>query len=140
LVNFGPLPLNLYFGMAVGFFATVAIASALNQFGDAMFKRGVARPFFVGRHRLHHRWFLFIALPVAYSSLSALVVAGYVEIVWSLLWTGLAGTILVAVDCLLVDMTIDYVRKGRGWGFLRHELVYLAVPVYAFSAFLRFVI
>ena len=44
------------------------------------------------------------------------------------------------VDCLMLDMTFDYVRQGRGWGVLRHELVYLVVPMYAFVAFLRFAI
>jgi hypothetical protein len=134
------MPINLYFGVTVGFFATLAIASALNQFGDAMFRRGVARPFFVGGHRLHHRTFLFAFVPAAYVAISALVLAGFVHIVWSLLWTGLAGTVLVTVDCLMVDLTIDYFRKGRGWGFLRHEIVYCIVPMYAFTAFLRFVV
>ena len=133
-------PLDLYVGITVGFFATVAIASALNLLGDAMFRRGVARPFFVGRYRLHHRNFLFKAVPVAYLAIAAMVLTGVVKIEWGLFWTGLAGTVLVAADCLLVDLTFDYVRKGRGWGLLSHELVYFAVPVYAFSAFLRFVI
>src|SRR5579863_2782892 len=118
-------PVDLYVGLTVGFFATVAVASALNQFGDAMFRRGVARPFFVGRYRLHHRSFLFRAVPVAYLAIAAMVVTGVVKIEWGLFWTGLAGTVLVAADCLLIDLTIDYSRKGRGWGFLRHELVYL---------------
>jgi hypothetical protein len=118
----------------------LAISSALDRFGNAMFNRGVARPFFVGRYRLHHRSFLFIAVPLAYIFIAALVLSGYVEIVWSLLWTGLAGTMMVALDCLLFDLTVDYARKGRGWGFLRHELVYFMVPMYAFTAFLRFVV
>jgi len=139
-VHFGPLDLNIYFGLAVGFIAVLVIASALNRFGDAMFKRGVARPFFVGRHRLHHRSFLFVFLPTAYLALSALVLAGYITIVWSLLWTGLAGTLVVAVTCLTFDLLIDYSHEGRGWWLLHHELVYLMVPAYAFSDFLRLVI
>lgn len=132
-------PLDLYFGVTVGFFATVATASALDKFGDAMFEKGVARPFFLGRHRLHHRSFLFRGVPVAYLAIAAMVLTGLVKIRWGLFWTGLAGTVLVAVDCLVLDMTIDYIRKGRGTGFLRHEFVYLAVPMYAFTAFLRVV-
>lgn len=139
-MDFGPYPYNLYFGLTVGFFATVAIASALNKFGDAMFRRGVARPFFLGRYRLHHRSFLFKAVPVAYVAIAAMILDGLVKIQWGLFWTGLAGTVLVAADCLLLDMTIDYVRQGRGWGFIRHELVYIAVPLYAFSEFLRVVV
>jgi hypothetical protein len=130
-------PFSLYFGLTVGFFATVTIASALDKFGDAMFRRGVARPFFLGKHRLHHRTFLFGVVPVAYIAVALMVLEGVVKIRWSLFATGLAGTALVAIDCLALDLVIDYLRGGRGWGFLRHELVYLAVPMYAFAAFLR---
>ncbi|HKT21478.1 MAG TPA: hypothetical protein VJR06_02475, partial [Nitrososphaerales archaeon] len=78
--------------------------------------------------------------PVAYVAIAGLVLTGLVKIQWGLLWTGLAGTVLVAADCLVLDLTIDYFRKGNGWGFLRHELVYIAVPMYAFAEFLRFTI
>ena len=135
-----PIHTHLLFGVTVGFFTVILVASALDRFGTAMFRRGVARPFFLGRHRLHHRSVLFVGLPIAYVAVSALVLLGYVEIVWSLLWTGLAGTVLVAIDCLMVDLTIDYAWKGRGWGFMKHEIVYFAVPAYAFAAFLRFAI
>lgn len=132
--------MNMYFGIPVGFFATLALASALNQLGDAMFRRGVARPFFLGRYRLHHRSFLFVVLPAAYAALSALVVTGYVEIVWSLFWTGMAGTFVVAGSCLMLDLFVDYARKEGGWGYLHHELIYFAVPAFAFSNFLRLAI
>ena len=131
---------HLLFGVTVGFFAVIAVASALDRFGTAMFHRGVAMPFFLGRHRLHHRRFLFVGLPLAYIGVAFLVLLGFVQIVWSLLWTGLAGTVLVSVDCLMVDLTIDYAWRGKGWGFLKHEFVYFAVPAYAFAAFLRFAI
>jgi hypothetical protein len=139
-MTFGDYPFNLYFGLTVGFFATVAIASAIDKFGDAMFRKGIARPFFVGKYRLHHRSFLFKVVPVAYLAIAALILAGFVKIEWDFFWTGIMGTILVAVDCLLLDLTIDYFRHEKGWGILRHEILYIAVPMYAFSAFLRFVI
>ena len=128
---------NLYLGLSLGFIATMAVAVALNMFGDAMFRRGVARPFFVWGHRLHHRSVLYRAVPFAYFAVSVLLLAGYVHIVWSLLWTGLAGTALVAVDCLIMDMAMDYALKGRGRWFLKHEFLYAAVPLYAVSMFLR---
>jgi hypothetical protein len=115
----------------------MAIAAALNRFGDAMFRRGVARPFFVWGHRLHHRSVLYRAVPFAYFAVSVLLLAGYVHIVWSLLWTGLAGTALVAVDCLIMDMAMDYALKGRGRWLLKHEFFYAAVPIYAVSMLLR---
>jgi len=136
-MNLGPFDVNIYFGIAVGFFATLVIASALNEFGDAMFRRGVARPFFLGKYRLHHRVFLFVGLPLGYSFLSSLVLVGYIKIVWSLLWTGLAGTMFVAASCLIFDLALDYAHGGAGRGFLHHELIYLAVPAFAFSDFLR---
>ncbi len=132
-----PLAGNMYFGIIVGFFATLAFASALDQFGDEMFRRGVARPFFLGRHRLHHRHFLFIVLPLAYVVLSTLVIAGFVQVEASLLWTGLAGTLFVAGSCLVLDLALDYASSSRGWGFIHHELIYLAVPAFAFSDFLK---
>ncbi|MDG6909639.1 MAG: hypothetical protein JRN57_02675 [Nitrososphaerota archaeon] len=138
-MNFG-YPYDLYFGITIGFFATAAVVLALDKFGDAMFERGVARPFFLGKYRLHHRSFLFKVVPAAYVAIAGMVIAGLVKVEWGLLWTGLAGTALVALDCLVLDLTMDYFRKGRGWGLLRHELLYSAVLVYAFAAFLRFTI
>ncbi len=132
----GPLQV----GMAVGFVATLAIAAVLNRFGDAMFRRGVARPFFVGRYRLHHRRFLFVFLPLGYILLSLMILAGFVEIVWSDFWTGMASTLMIAASCLLLDLGIDYAKSEGGWGYVHHELIYLAVPAYAFSNFLRLVI
>jgi hypothetical protein len=126
--------------MVVGFFATIALASALDQFGDEMFKRGVARPFFVGKYRLHHRHVLYVVLPLAYAVLSTLILAGYITVVSSLLWTGLAGTLVVAGGCLILDMAVDYGIHSRGWGFIHHELIYLLVPAFAFSDFLRVVV
>ena len=130
----------LQFGILIGFVATLAIASVLNRFGDAMFRRGVARPFFVGRYRLHHRRFLFVFLPAGYALLSLLILAGYIEIVWSDFWTGIVSTLIIAASCLLADLAVDYAREGGGWGYLHHELIYLAVPAFAFSDFLHLVV
>lgn len=128
---------NLQLGIIVGFVATLGIASVLNRFGDAMFRRGVARPFFLGSYRLHHRRFLFVFLPTGYAILSALVLAGYVQIIWSDFWTGLVSTLAIAAACLFLDLALDYARDSGGWGFVHHELIYLAVPAFAFTDFLR---
>jgi hypothetical protein len=135
-----PFAGNLHFGLLVGFAATLAIASVLNEFGDVMFQKGVARPFFFGRYRLHHRRFLFVFLPIGYALLSSLILLGYVQIVWSGFWTGMATTIAIAAACLLLDLAVDYARDSGGWGFIHHELIYLAVPAFAFANFLRFTI
>jgi hypothetical protein len=139
-LNLSLLEGNLQIGMAIGFAATLALAAILNRFGDAMFRRGVARPFFVGRYRLHHRRFLFVFLPIGYLILSVLILAGYIEIIWSDFWTGIVSTLLIAASCLLLDLGIDYAKNEGGWGYVHHELIYLAVPAFAFSDFLRLVI
>jgi hypothetical protein len=131
---------NLQFGMLIGFVATLAIAAVLNRFGDLMFKLGVARPFFVGRYRLHHRRFLFVFLPIGYAILSSLILAGYIQIVWSDFWTGIMSTLLIAASCLLLDLGLDYAHESGRWGFLHHELIYLAVPAFAFTDFLHLVV
>ena len=131
---------NLNFGLMVGFAMTLAIATLLNEFGDVMFKKGVARPFFFGKYRLHHRRFLYFYLPMGYALMSALIVLGYVQIVWSDFWTGMASTIIIAAGCLLLDLAVDYAQESRGWGFLHHELIYLVVPAFAFTDFLHLAI
>ena len=132
-----PFAGNLNFGLVAGFLATLAIASLLNEFGDIMFSKGVARPFFFGRYRLHHRRFLFVFLPMGYSLLSFLIVLGYVQIVWSDFWTGIVTTFVIGATCLLLDLTVDYLQDSWGWGLIHHELIYLAVPAFAFTDFLH---
>jgi len=132
-----PLAGNLNFGLVVGFVTILAIAALLNEFGDVMFRKGVARPFFFGKYRLHHRRFLYVYLPIGYALLSALIILGCVQIVWSDFWTGMATTFVIAASCLLLDLAVDYAQDSRGWGFIHHELIYLAVPAFAFADFLH---
>jgi hypothetical protein len=133
--------LNIYDGVAVGFVVIFVVSTILDRFGDAMFRRGVARPFYILGRRLHHRRFLLLGIPLLYASLAFLVLVGWVRVVWSLLWTGLAGTIVVAVACVAFDLALDYTSTG-GFrrGILHHELIYLLIPAYAFADFLRLVI
>ena len=135
-----PFEGNVYLGAVVGFVAVLATALVLNELGNSMFRRGVAMPFFLGRRRLHHRQVLYYGLPAAYATIATLFFAGYITVVWSLFWTGLVTTALIAASCLLFDLTLDYIKgKGR-WGYLHHELVYLVVPAYVFTDFLRVVV
>lgn len=135
-----PFAGNVYFGALIGFAATLGVALALNQFGNSMFRRRVAMPFFLGSRRVHHKQVLFYFLPAAYSALVALFLAGYIKIVWSLFSTGLLCTVVIAASCLVFDLSLDYSRGGGKLGFLHHELIYLTVPAFAFSSFLRLAI
>jgi len=132
-----PFAVNLNFGLVLGFVVTLAIAPVLNEFGDVMFRKGVARPFFFGKYRLHHKRFLYVFLPIGYALLSLLIALGYVQIIWSDFRTGIAATLVIGAACLLLDLTIDYLQDSWGWGLIHHELIYLAVPAFAFTDFLH---
>jgi hypothetical protein len=136
-LNFDLHVLNLSTGIAVGLMATILIASVVNKFGNFMFRKGVAKPFYVGRYRLHHGTFLLVSLPFGYACFASLILAGYVQVEWNLLLTGLQSTFVLGVFCLAIDLTLDYLRGGVVRGLLKHELVYLAIPAFAFSDFLR---
>lgn len=135
-----PLQGNVYFWALMGFVATMVIASILDRFGTTMFRKGVAMPFFIGRRRIHHRQVLFYFLPAAYTALVGLFLAGLIKIVWSLFWTGLVSTFIIGATCLALDLSIDYIRGVGRWGFLHHELIYLTVPAFAFTDFLKLVV
>ncbi len=140
-MGFSPLSLNLYEGLAFGFFFTVLLATLLNRFGDVMFRWGVAKPFYIRNHRVHHRTFLFVFLPAAYGLLVLLLQLGVVRIVGRYLWTGLASTFLIGAACLTLDLLWDHQSLWRArWGILHHEFIYVAIPLYAFSNFLRIVV
>lgn len=136
-MNVGTLPANVYFGVAMGFLATLVAASALNRFGDEMYSRGFAKPFYLGGHRVHHRAFLFSTLPAAYVLLASMMLRGYVRVLWSDFWSGVVSTVLVGMGCLLLDLTFDYLRGEGRRRLLQHEIVYLAIPVFIFTNFLR---
>lgn len=137
IVSFDLHVLNLSTGIAVGLVVMILIASLVNKFGNFMFRKGVAKPFYLGRYRLHHGTFLLVSLPFGYASVASLILAGYVQVEWSLLLTGLQSTFALGVFCLAIDLTLDYLRGGVARGLLKHELVYLAIPAFAFSDFLR---
>ena len=135
------LGLNLYDGIVLGFFATVMLASLFDRFGDAMFRRGVAKPFYILGRRFHHRSLLFVILPCFYALVSVLILTGYVQIVWGLLWTGIGTTILLAAACTIFDLCLDYATRTRiRQGILHHELIYIVIPAFAFTDFLRLVV
>jgi hypothetical protein len=49
----------------------------------------------------------------------------------------MATTIAIGFACLLLDLAVDRARESWGWGFIHHELIYLLVPLFAFTDFLK---
>lgn len=125
---------RFYLGLAIGFAAVITLAALLNKLGDIMFRKGMARPFYVKGHRIHHRDVLILTLPATYTLLVSLMMLNFVQVVWSAFLTGIETTLVIAAGCLLVDLMLDRVRFGareRAW--LHHELIYLLIPAYFFT-------
>jgi hypothetical protein len=57
------------------------LPSLLDKLGDVMFEKGLANPFHVKGHRMHHREVLLIALPAAYGVVASLFLMGVVQVV-----------------------------------------------------------
>jgi len=125
---------RVYVDVALGFAAVLILASLGNKLGDMMFRRGLAKPFHVRGHRIHHRDVLLLAFPAAYTLVASLILLGFVQVVWSAFWTGIETTFFIAAGCLLLDATMDTVSSAmRERAVLHHEFVYLLIPAYVFT-------
>jgi hypothetical protein len=136
-MGFISLDLNVYNGIAIGFLVLFLVAALLDKLGDALFRRGIAKPFYIRGHRVHHRDVLLIALPLTYALIAALVLLGDVRLVSGTLWTGLGNMLIIAAACLGFDLALDYGIPRVRWGILHHELIYLLIPAYAFTGFIH---
>ncbi len=125
---------RVFVGLIAGFAAILLLASLGDKLGDVMFRKGLARPFYLRGHRIHHRSVVLHAFPAAYVLVAALIVLGSVQVVWHSFWTSVEITFLIAAGCLLLDLALDRVSSSeRERAVLHHELVYLAIPAYVFT-------
>ena len=111
--------------------ATILAATIIvDKLGTAMFKRGFAKPFYVKGHRIHHSCIYFL-VPAGYGLLLGLYLLGYVQFVWSSLYSNLAFTVLLVAITLAIDFIGDkYWPKIRRDVILHHEWIYTLVPAY----------
>ena len=125
---------RLDFGIALGFVAVLLLASLLNKLGDVMFRKGLARPFYLRGLRIHHRDVLMFGLPSAYWFVIYLVLVGALKVIWSAFWTGIETTFLIAGICLALDLALDRASiEMRVRAILPHEVIYLLIPAYVFT-------
>ena len=122
-------------------FALILFSSALlNKAGDFFYHKGVARPFYVLGHRLHHKSVLQALVPVSYVAVASMVYFHYLRVLWYSFWPSLEITVLVAGACVASDMILDYVTNSeKRTALLHHEWLYLIVPVYALTHLVAFV-
>jgi hypothetical protein len=120
--------------LAAGFIVVLSLTAILNKAGDFLYRKGIAKPFYVLGHRLHHRNVLLVLVPASYVVMATLVSLHYVRVLWSTLWPSAEVTFVLAGICLAIDLTLDALsnKEMRG-AILHHEWVYFVVPAYVFT-------
>ena len=118
----------------------VSSTAFLNKVGDLLYHKGIAKPFYLLGHRLHHRNFLLALVPAVYVVVATMLYLHYMRILWYSFWPSVEITLFLVGICLTIDLTLDAlssVEKRRA--LLHHEWVYVVVPAYAFTHLLAFV-
>lgn len=124
----------LEFRLVAGFLVVLASTFTLDKVGDFLYHKGIAKPFYLLGHRLHHRTILLSLVPATYVLVASLIYLHYVRVLWSEFWPSVEFTLLLAGICLTFDFTVDAlstVDKRRA--LLHHEWVYVIVPAYVFT-------
>lgn len=120
--------------LAAGFIVVLLVAAVLNKVGDFLYRKGIAKPFYVKGHRLHHRNVLLIHVPAAYVALAALISLHYLRVLWYSLWPSAEFTLLLVGVCLTIDLSLDVLSSKEVRGtLLHHEWVYFLLPAYVFT-------
>jgi hypothetical protein len=131
---------DLQLRLLAGFIIIVSSTVVLNKVGDFLYHKGIAKPFYLFGHRLHHRNFLLALVPATYLAVATLIYMHYARVLWYSFWPSVEITLLLAGICLMVDFTLDAVSNAeRTRALLHHEWVYVVVPAYAFTHLIVFV-
>jgi len=134
------MPQELQLRLVAGFIVVVCSTAFLNKVGDLLYHKGIAKPFYLLGHRLHHRNFLLALVPAVYVMVAAMLYLHYMRILWYSFWPSVEITLFLVGICLTIDLTLDAlssVEKRRA--LLHHEWVYVVVPAYAFTHLLALV-
>ncbi|HUK75088.1 MAG TPA: hypothetical protein VLU99_04785 [Nitrososphaerales archaeon] len=131
---------ELQLRLVAGFVVVISTTALLNKAGDLLYHKGIAKPFYLFGHRLHHRNFLLALVPAVYVAVAAMVYLHYMRILWYSFWPSVEITLFLAGVCLTIDLTLDALSSAdKRRALLHHEWVYLLVPAYAFTHLLALV-
>jgi hypothetical protein len=126
--------------LLAGFIVVLSSTLLLDKVGDYLYHMGIAKPFYLLGHRLHHRSFLLALAPASYLAVGTLIFLHYVRVVWSSFWPTVEVTLFLAGICLTLDFALDALStKEKRRALLHHEWVYLVVPAYVFTHVVAFV-
>jgi len=125
---------ELQMRLVVGFMIVVASTVVLNEVGDLLYYKGIAKPFYLMGHRLHHRNFLLALVPATYVAVATLLYLHYARVLWYSFWPSVEITLFLAGICLTIDFTLDAISTvDKNRALLHHEWVYVVVPAYVFT-------
>jgi hypothetical protein len=120
--------------LLAGFIVVLSSTVLLDKVGDYFYHKGIAKPFYLFGHRLHHRHVLLSAVPASYLFVASLLYVHYARVLWYSFWPSLEITLFLAGACLTIDMTLDaFSSPATRRALLHHEWVYVLVPAYAFT-------
>ena len=120
--------------LVAGFIVITSATFLLDKLGDFLYHKGIAKPFYLMGHRLHHRNFLLALVPASYVAVATLIYLHYVRVLWSAFWPSAEITLVLAGVCLTFDFTLDALStREKRTALLHHEWVYVLVPAYVFT-------
>jgi hypothetical protein len=93
-----------------------------------MYKKGIAKPFYVYGHRIHHK-IVYITAPI-YALGLYLTRTDQINLILNELWIRLTILGAIVVGCVALDLAADAIRKAR---WFNHEWVYLTIPIYVLA-------
>jgi hypothetical protein len=123
-------PLAFHIGMLIGFGVVLVAVIFADKLGTYLFHKGYAKPFYIKGHRIHHVW-ICLLVPGFYLFFSALILLGYVQMIWNDMYFRVASVLIVAGVCMAVDFVGD-----KMWPMIRqnvilhHEWVYTIIGFY----------
>jgi hypothetical protein len=124
------LEVRLLAGLAV----VVSSMLLLDKLGNWLYGKGIAKPFYLWGHRLHHRTFLLALVPSSYSVVAVMIYLHYVRVLWYSFWPSAEVTLALVGACLAFDLVVDALsRRVKKNAILNHEWVYVVVPAYVFT-------
>src|SRR5271168_1865686 len=99
------MPERLQIGLLAGFAVVLTSTLVLDKAGDFFYHKGIAKPFYLFGHRLHHRSVLLSIVPATYLAVASLLYLHYARVLWYSFWPSLEITLFLAAACLTIDMT-----------------------------------
>jgi hypothetical protein len=120
--------------LLAGFLIVITATLVLNKAGDVLYHKGIAKPFYILDHRLHHKSFLLALVPTSYVAVATLIWLHYIRVLWYSFWPSLEITLFLAGICLTFDLALDALSNfDKKRALLHHEWVYVLVPAYVFT-------